>query len=77
MSPPEPCTWELAACVVEDEVFSPLATNVCCIPTRFDLPTNAFLAESPATVTRPFQWKEIISSYMGPTAAKKNIISDL
>jgi hypothetical protein len=49
MSLPRPWACEAAAWVVDDTVFNPLATNVCCIPTRFDLPTNAFLAESPAT----------------------------
>jgi len=62
MSLPRP--WEVAAWAVEDTVFNPLATNVCCIPTRFDLPTKAFLAESPATGGKHL--KDIISLYTTP-----------
>jgi hypothetical protein len=58
ISPPGPWAWEVAAWVVVDKVFNPLATNVCCIPTRFDLPTKAFLAESPATGTTSFNLKK-------------------
>jgi hypothetical protein len=66
MSLPRPWAWEVAAWVVEDTVFNPLATNVCCIPTRFDLPTKAFLAESPATEAKSFQSKDINSFYITP-----------
>jgi hypothetical protein len=71
MSLPEPCTWELATCVAEDEVFNPLATNVCCMPTRFDLPTNAFLAESPATVTNIFTEKKSQAFTWSPLHQRK------
>jgi hypothetical protein len=66
MSLPRLWAWEAVAWVVEDTVFNPLATNVCCMPTRFDLPTKAFLAESPVTEAISFQLKYIIGFYITP-----------